>query len=94
VHNQLSWTACYNDICWIHWSEKDEVKWYSQKSHKKHEDYNTTEWLKSKFEVKELVILKKEKIEETDTHKIQIKNYSNSIWTVLNLNVNQEDIDN
>ena len=26
VHNQLSWTACYNNMCWIHWSEKDETE--------------------------------------------------------------------
>ncbi len=93
VHDQLSWTACYNDMCWIHWSEKDEFRWYSQKLHKKCENYNTTKWLKSQSEVKELAILKKEEIKEIDTHKTQIENYSESIWIVLNLNADQEDVD-
>jgi hypothetical protein len=22
VHNQFNWTACYNDMCWVHKSEK------------------------------------------------------------------------
>jgi len=26
VHNQLSWTACYNDMCWTHWSSKNKIK--------------------------------------------------------------------
>jgi len=50
--------------------------------------------LKSRSEVKELTILKKEKIEEIDTYKMQIKDYNNSIWIILNLNVDQENIDN
>jgi len=49
--------------------------------------------LRSQSEVKELAILEKEKIEETDTHETQIKDYSDSIWIVLNLNADQEDID-
>jgi len=73
---------------WIHWSLKNEIRWYSQKSCKKHEDYNTTKWSELRFEVKELTILEKEEIEETDTHRTQIKDYSDSIWIVLNLNVN------
>ena len=80
-------------MCWTHQSEKDEFRWYSQKLHKRHEDYNTTKWSKSQSEVNELAILEKEKIEETDTHRTQIEDYSDSIWIVLNLNVNQEDID-
>ena len=50
--------------------------------------------MKLRSEVKELAILEKEEIEETDTHKTQIEDYSDNIWTVLNLNVNQENIDN
>jgi len=94
VHNQLSWTAYYNDMCWTHQSKKDEVRWYLQKSCKKCENYNTTKWSESRSEVKKLAILKKEKIEKINTHKTQIEDYSDSIWTVLNLNVNQENIDN
>jgi len=50
--------------------------------------------LRSRSEVKELTILEKEKIEETDIYRTQIKDYNDSIWIVLNLNVNQENIDN
>jgi len=45
-------------------------------------------------EVKELAILEKEKIEKINTHRTQIKDYSNSIWIVLNSDVNQKDINN
>jgi len=93
VHDQLSWTACYNDMCWTHQSGKNESEWYSQKSHEKHEDYDITKWSESKSEVKELAILEKEEIKKTDTCRTQIKDYNNSIWIVLNLNVNQEDVD-
>jgi len=95
VHNQFSWMVYYNDMCWTHQSEKNETKWYLQKSCEQHKDYNTTKWLKSKSEVKELVILEKEVIEKINICKIQIeKDYSDSIWMILNLNVNQENIDN
>jgi len=50
--------------------------------------------LKSKSEVKELAILEKKEIEKINTHRTQIEDYSNSIWIVLNLNADQEDIDN
>ncbi len=44
---------------------------------------------------KRLAILKKVKIKETDTYKTQIKeDYSDSIWTVLNLNTNSKDVNN
>ena len=88
VHDQLSWTACYNDMYWIHWSKKNRFEWYLQKSHKKHKNYNTTKWSESQSEVKKLAILEKKEIKEINTHKTQIKDYSNSIITVLNLNVN------
>jgi hypothetical protein len=42
VHNALSWTVCYDNMCWTHMSSKDEVKWYSQKLKKKQNSYNTT----------------------------------------------------
>jgi hypothetical protein len=42
VHNALSWTVCYNNMCWTHMSSKDRVKWYSQKLKKKQNSYNTT----------------------------------------------------
>jgi hypothetical protein len=57
--------------------------------HQKCEDYDTTKWLRLRSEVKELAILKKVEIEETNTYKTQIKkDYSDSIWIILNLDVN------
>jgi len=89
VHNALSWTVCYNDMCWTHMSSKDKARWYSQKLKKRQNGYNMT------GQPKGLAILKKVKIKETDTHETQIEeDYNNSIWTALNLNANPEDVDN
>ncbi len=56
---------------------------------KRWNSYNITDQLKK------LAILKKVKIKETDTHKTQIKeDYSNSIWTALNLNKDSKNVDN
>jgi len=87
VHDALSWTVCYDDMCWTHMSSKDKVKWYSQKLKKEQNNYNTTDQLKK------LIILKKAEIEEINTYKTQIKeDYSNSIWTVLNSDANSKDV--
>jgi len=89
VHNVLSWTVCYDDMCWTHMSSKDRAEWYSQKLKKGQNSYDMTGWLK------ELTILKKAEIEEINTHRTQIEeDYSDSIWTALNLNANSEDVDN
>jgi len=70
-------------------SSKDKVKWYSQKLKKEQNSYNMT------GQSKKLVILKKAEIEETNTHRTQIEeDYSDNIWTVLNLNTNSKDVDN
>ncbi len=46
-------------------------------------------------QLKRLTILKKAEIEETDTYRTQIKeDYSNSIWTVLNLNADSKNVNN
>ena len=29
-HNSMSWTACYNDTCQMHRSDKDSSEWYSK----------------------------------------------------------------
>ncbi len=87
VHDTLSWTVCYDNMCWTHMSSKDEVKWYSQKLKKKQNGYNTT------GQPKRLAILKKAEIKETDTHKTQIEeDYSDSIWIALNLNANSKNV--
>jgi len=89
VHDVLSWTVCYDNMCWTHMSSKDRAKWYSQKLKKKQNGYNTTGWSKR------LVILKKAEIKEINTHRTQVeKDYSDSIWTALNLNANSEDVNN
>ena len=33
-HNSMSWTACYNDTCQMHRSDKDGSRWYSKSSRK------------------------------------------------------------
>ncbi len=87
VHNTLSWTVCYNNMCWTHISSKDKAKWYSQKLKKKQNSYNTTDWSKK------LAILKKAEIKEINTHETQIEeDYSDSTWIVLNLNANSKDV--
>jgi len=74
VHNALSWTVCYDNMCWTHMSSKDKVKWYSQKLKKKQNSYDTTD------QPKELAILKKAEIKETNTHETQVEeDYNNSI---------------
>ncbi len=89
VHDTLSWTVCYDNMCWTHMSSKDKVRWYSQKLKKEQNSYNTTDQLKR------LAILKKAEIKETNTHKTQIEeDYSNSIWIVLNSDADSKDVDN
>jgi len=85
----LSWTVCYNNICWTHMSSKDKAEWYSQKPKKEQNSYNMT------GQPKRLTILKKVKIKEINTHETQVKeDYSDSIWIVLNLNANSKDVNN
>ncbi len=70
-------------------SSKDKVRWYSQKLKKEQNSYNIT------GQLKKLIILKKAEIEEINTHKTQIEeDYSDSIWTALNLNANSKDVNN
>ena len=89
VHDALSWTVCYDNMCWTHMSSKDKVRWYPQKLKKEQNGYDMTDWLK------ELTILKKAEIKETDTHRTQVEeDYSDSIWIALNLNANSKNVNN
>jgi len=89
VHNALSWTVCYDNMCWTHMSSKDEVEWYSQKLKKRQNRYNTTGWLKG------LAILKKAEIKEINAHRTQVEeDYSDSTWIALNLNADSKDVNN
>jgi len=73
VHDALSWTACYDNMCWTHMSSKDGAGWYSQILKKKQNGYDMT------GQPKGLAILKKAKIKETNTHKTQVEeDYSDS----------------
>lgn len=65
MHNNFSWTACYNNMCWTYISSKDKVKWYSEKFKKKKVSYDITNQAKS---TKELAILEKIKIEKIDNY--------------------------
>jgi len=70
-------------------SSKDKVKWYSQKLKKEQNSYDMTDQLKR------LTILKKAEIKEINTHRTQIeKDYSDSIWKVLNSDANSKDVNN
>jgi len=89
VHDALSWTACYNNMCWTHMSSKDEAEWYSQILKKGQNGYNTTGWLKG------LAILKKAEIKEIDTCGTQVEeDYSDSTWIVLNSDADSKDVNN
>ncbi len=70
-------------------SSKDKAEWYSQKLKKKQNNYNMT------GQLKRLAVLKKVKIEETNTHRTQVEeDYSNSIWIALNSDADSKDVDN
>ncbi len=89
VHDALSWTACYDNMCWTHMSSKDGAGWYPQKPKKKQNGYNTT------GRPKGLAILKKAEIKETNTHGTQVEeDYSDSTWIALNLDADSKDVNN
>jgi len=89
VHDALSWTACYDNMCWTHMSSKDGAGWYPQILKKRQNGYDMT------GRPKGLAILKKAEIKETDTHGTQVEeDYSDSTWIALNLNADSEDVNN
>ena len=96
-HDTLSWTACYDDMCWVHQSDKDSSGWYSQQNKQKrnHKEYNMID-----LPMKELNTLEKsvtldmsteDGIEETDTQRTQV---NDNAWMYVNSDDNSEDIDN
>ena len=96
-HESLSWTACYDDMCWVHQSNKNNSEWYSQQNKQKKncEEYDTTDLL-----MKELNTLKKSvtpdmsteaEIEETDIWETQD---NDSAWMYVNSDDDSENIDN
>ncbi len=72
MHDQLSWTVCYDNNCFVYMSSKDEVRWWSQKLEKKHSiDYVMMSELKRLTILEKVVRDNSDKIEETDTCRTQ-----------------------
>ncbi len=72
MHDQLSWTACYNDNCFVHISSKDEAKWWSQKLKKRHSiNYVIMSKLKRLAILEKVVRDNSDKIEEIDICRTQ-----------------------
>ena len=70
LYNSLNWTACQNNMCRIHISNKDKAKWYSQKWQKRHRLYNMIRVL-----MKKIAIFNWINIEKIDTHGTQKENF-------------------
>ena len=51
-HDCLSWTACYNNTCITHWSDKDDSEWFSKTSRKMQQLQVTEKGKKSQLQVK------------------------------------------
>ena len=64
LHESLSWTACYDDMCRVHQSDKDGSGWYPRQNKQKKNcgGYNTTD-----LPVKELNTLEKPVTSDTST---------------------------
>ncbi len=72
MHNQLSWTACYNNNCFVHISSKDRVKWWLQKLKKRHSiNYIMMSELKKLTILEKVVRDNSDEIEEIDAHRTQ-----------------------
>ena len=72
MHDQLSWTVCYNDNCFVHMSSKDKTEWWSQKLKKRHSiNYVMMSKLKRLAILEKVVRDNSDKIKETDICRIQ-----------------------
>ena len=49
-HKTLSWTACYDDSCYTHMSDKNATEYYLKKSRKSHSQVIWEAWGISKSE--------------------------------------------
>ena len=96
-HNTLSWTACYDNMCWVHQSNKDGSGWYSQQNKQKKncEEYDMTD-----LPMKELNALEKsvtpdmsteDEIEEINIWETQA---NDNAWMYVDSDDNPEDINN
>ncbi len=72
MHDQLSWTACYNNDCFVHISSKDRAEWWLQKLKKRHStDYITMSESKKLAILEKVVRNNSDKIKKTDTCRTQ-----------------------
>jgi len=101
MHDQLSWTACYDDNCFVHISSKDRAEWWPQKLKKRHStNYAMMSELKGLAILEKVVRDNSDEIEETDTHRTQegdtaeAQDLEDLTWMYLDLDADPEDVDN
>ncbi len=100
VHDCLSWTACYDDNCFVHMSSKDRARWWPQWPKKGQDDYAMMSGLKGLAILEKVVRDDMNKIEETDTHGTQkegtaeAQDLEDLTWMYLDLDADPEDVDN
>jgi len=101
MHDQLSWTACYDDNCFVHMSSKDGAGWWPQKPKKRHStNYATTSESKGLAILEKVVRDNSDEIEETDTHRTQeigtaeAQGQEDLTWMYLDSDADPEDVDN
>jgi hypothetical protein len=101
MHDQLSWTACYDDNCFVHMSSKDGAGWWPQKPKKRHStDYATMSESKGLAILEKVVRDNSDEIEETDTRGTQdigtaeAQGQEDLTWMYLDSDADPEDVDN
>jgi len=101
MHDQLSWTACYDDNCFVHMSSKDGAGWWPQKPKKRHStDYATMSESKGLAILEKVVRDNSDEIEETDTRGTQeigtaeAQGQEDLTWMYLDSDADPGDVDN
>jgi len=101
MHDQLSWTACYDDNCFVHMSSKDGAEWWPQKPKKRHiTDYAMMSESKGLAILEKVVRDNSDEIEETDTRGTQeidtaeAQGQEDLTWMYLDSDADPEDVDN
>lgn len=94
VHDRLSWTACYDDNCFVHMSSEDGARWWPQRPKKGQNNYATTSGSKGLAILEKAVRDNLNEIEETDTCGTQDEdNLSDHAWMYLNLDADPDEVD-
>ncbi len=100
VHDCLSWTACYDDNCFVHMSSKDGAGWWPQRPKKGQDDYATMSGSKGLAILEKVVRDDMNEIEETDTRGTQeegtaeAQDLEDLTWMYLDSDADPEDVDN